>query len=263
MNRYTKEAFKLFEEQSENEKISIICSLALQAEKYSFSKPDCRFSHVQKIKQMIKANYQAKTIYGKRKAADANNEHDPYRDVKVWIAGGFTQHDEYSYRAIGSTSLKSAWYASYYESVEHKQLNAKWDAVKASLFSKKFGESSYGDAQLNHERLFDDEQHVYFIADDKNHRVKIGITINIERRLNEIKKKLGNPKLYILSVIWHGGLKLEQHLHEHFRNLRVHGEHLGVEWFSMNDELTQFIVELNRHGIKGPFVTDYLNFDNS
>lgn len=65
---------------------------------------------------------------------------------------------------------------------------------------------------------------VYVVGEAGSSVVKIGMTKNIRKRLGSIQTHYPRP----LEVLWthHGGIELEEFLHERFRRLRIHGE-----WF--------------------------------
>ncbi|MGW6865114.1 GIY-YIG nuclease family protein [Streptomyces sp. NPDC054901] len=68
-------------------------------------------------------------------------------------------------------------------------------------------------------------EQVYVIGPPGGRTVKIGVTIDLVRRLREIQ----NMSPVELKVLWStpGGLALEQALHGHFAEIRSHGE-----WFT-------------------------------
>jgi len=73
---------------------------------------------------------------------------------------------------------------------------------------------------------------IYFIGDD--HIVKIGISTNVERRLQQLQKiKSTQFKIY---HTFEGSFSHEKVLHERFKKYA-----LGGEWFLLNPEILEFI----------------------
>ncbi|MEE1931425.1 GIY-YIG nuclease family protein [Streptomyces sp. TRM 70351] len=70
---------------------------------------------------------------------------------------------------------------------------------------------------------------VYVIGSPGNWTVKIGVSVDLVRRLREIQ----NSSPVKLAVLWStpGGLALEQALHDHFAGIRSHGE-----WFAFTSD---------------------------
>ncbi|MEU1128339.1 GIY-YIG nuclease family protein [Streptomyces sp. NPDC005900] len=77
-------------------------------------------------------------------------------------------------------------------------------------------------------------EQVYVIGSPSNWTVKIGVSVDLVRRLREIQN-LSPTKL---KVLWStpGGLALEQALHDHFAGIRSHGE-----WFTFTSDPVQAV----------------------
>jgi len=75
---------------------------------------------------------------------------------------------------------------------------------------------------------------VYFIGNVEKQLVKIGHSVNIEKRITALRT--GFPyKLNILKVV-SGDYYIERKLHDKFKYLRLEGE-----WFELNNDLLNFI----------------------
>ena len=74
------------------------------------------------------------------------------------------------------------------------------------------------------------EGQVYFLHAPDVRRIKIGRSIDIERRLSEIRL-LSPVMLYLLGAV-PGGASVETAYHREWSHLRQHGE-----WFMATDEL--------------------------
>lgn len=73
------------------------------------------------------------------------------------------------------------------------------------------------------------ESVVYVIGDGRSGVVKIGTTSNLRKRL----KALQTGSAYELRVLWSfgGDVRLEEHLHRRYKDLRLEGE-----WFDFGDD---------------------------
>ena len=73
---------------------------------------------------------------------------------------------------------------------------------------------------------------VYVLVNPDNHRVKIGITENIEQRLLSLKHASGSEiYVYYLSKWLYSATALEKNAHKHFQSRRYIGE-----WFNISPE---------------------------
>lgn len=82
--------------------------------------------------------------------------------------------------------------------------------------------------------------HLYFMESDFG--IKIGISKQPNKRLVQIRQYAKNVKL--IKVIKHGG-SFEKHLHNKFKNQNIkNNPTYGIEWFYKNDDLINFIDEL-------------------
>jgi hypothetical protein len=87
-------------------------------------------------------------------------------------------------------------------------------------------------------RMYDDEQHVYFIK-TKN-RVKIGVARDPRRRLKTLQ--VGSPdKLELAGVLPFGGVYFEELLHEHYKAFHIHGE-----WYQFAKPIREHVAWLNK-----------------
>ena len=87
---------------------------------------------------------------------------------------------------------------------------------------------------------------IYFIQSGEKGPIKIGFTIDPEKRLGHLQ--CANPcELTLLKAI-HGDMEEERRLHEKFRHLRIRGE-----WFKPNRVLRAYIHKASRVGTpEGP-----------
>jgi len=78
---------------------------------------------------------------------------------------------------------------------------------------------------------------VYFIADRKAGAFKIGITKNVNKRLQELQTSSPN-KLEVIEVIENATHYTEQMLHERFKSSRLKGE-----WFRLYDTGDEILIQ--------------------
>ncbi len=116
-------------------------------------------------------------------------------------------------------------YEEYLENKKKEQEKEEEEEKRITLYMRKIKEQ---------EKKPKPPPHIYFIKSSSN-SIKIGITNNIERRIEQIQKTSG----FILSVegiIPYGGYDKEQELHELFNQYRI-----GNEWFIYSDEIKKYI----------------------
>lgn len=81
--------------------------------------------------------------------------------------------------------------------------------------------------------------YVYFMQVGDNGPIKIGHTVDLRKRL--VVTQVHNPYLVRLLCATDGGFKLEQELHEKFKD-----SHLFGEWFSPSEEIINYILPFER-----------------
>ena len=84
-----------------------------------------------------------------------------------------------------------------------------------------------------------DDQHLYFMKNEKTDEIKIGISIHPEVRRRQLERQHGN-KITILRVVASQGRSKEKELHLRFSAYRTHGE-----WFEPNKELVEYIENID------------------
>lgn len=77
---------------------------------------------------------------------------------------------------------------------------------------------------------------VYFIKNEDNGHIKIGHSIDPEKRLLDLQVS-NSARLSIISTR-DGGEPMEKHLHQKFAHLKIRGE-----WFTPGDDLLAYIQE--------------------
>lgn len=92
------------------------------------------------------------------------------------------------------------------------------------------------------------ESRVYFIEDESTSLIKIGFSIDVRRRIQQLAFSLNRPLILRAAVF--GGRPLERRLHRAFHKGRQQGE-----WFTATTELRTLIDVANRVGNDGPEVS--------
>ena len=83
--------------------------------------------------------------------------------------------------------------------------------------------------------------HLYFIESDFG--IKIGISKNVSKRLEQIKKYAPNSK--VIKTIKYAG-NFETNLHKKFKHINIKNNNLiGIEWFDKSVDLLEFISEID------------------
>jgi hypothetical protein len=75
---------------------------------------------------------------------------------------------------------------------------------------------------------------VYFIQNDRTFSIKIGVSVDVKRRLSALQTAT-QDRLQVVGVMSGGG-DLEREMHEKFAHLRLSGE-----WFSVSPMLLEFV----------------------
>lgn len=82
---------------------------------------------------------------------------------------------------------------------------------------------------------------VYFVTSADLTKVKIGKTIDMSRRFDDLVRS--NAEIVLLAAWTYGYGRLEIALHERFAQQRLHGE-----WFAVNKELAELILDVQATG---------------
>jgi hypothetical protein len=114
-----------------------------------------------------------------------------------------------------------------------------WERIKNNLCSPSLYRESYFGSPI----LIDDKSelnHVYFILDEPNDVVKIGVSVSPPQRLKQLV--VGDSTLKIIHVIEKKGYPLEKELHSKFSQYNNTSIHPGVEWFDYSPEIKDYII---------------------
>ena len=84
---------------------------------------------------------------------------------------------------------------------------------------------------------------VYFILDKQNDHIKIGVSNDVEKRLENLRKQRGAGELTLVCLL-EGGYELEKELHERFHEFRLYGE-----YFQYSEQIKAFIDKVRKSGL--------------
>ena len=80
-----------------------------------------------------------------------------------------------------------------------------------------------------------DDQHLYFMENERTGEIKIGISVHPEIRKRQLENECGE-KIKILKVLASEGRSMEKKLHSMFKDYKTHGE-----WFEPHSELLEYM----------------------
>lgn len=89
----------------------------------------------------------------------------------------------------------------------------------------------------------DTSQHLYFINDQENMQIKIGISYFPGIRIKQVERSYCRGSLSIMHIVKGGGRLLESELHQRFSSHKVEGER---EWFNYHDDIFSCISEFKQ-----------------
>lgn len=173
-----------------------------------------------------------------------------YRDNTTWYN---EDNQEYCFRLIAYSSDDAEQTPGYYLELGGGRIEEQTVSITSQVYSKivaATGHNSFGDDRYNNRyegnafdlELFDKlckkepvrkhNQKTYFIGSEALGFVKIGVALDVEKRLKQLQT--GHPhKLSVLLVL---DENIESALHEHFSEFRAEGE-----WFHYADPLKDYI----------------------
>ncbi|HBC3460261.1 TPA: GIY-YIG nuclease family protein [Vibrio parahaemolyticus] len=206
------------------------------------------------LRSYLAKNFEANTAYGRRLALKTNYDDDPLEPISVWIPNGRFNGDEWGfYSLLGNQTKCNRSIAELIKKNRYKLAIEKWDSIKQHLMSPAVGVKNYFvSPRLWYEPNLHEQQSVYFLLDESKGIVKIGISKDISRRMDAVKREYKTGSLTLLTVVLHGGPAVEKSLHKRFSDWLVDGK--GREWFKYEGELVEFIDELSQHTIKSEYL---------
>lgn len=93
-------------------------------------------------------------------------------------------------------------------------------------------------AKVKERRVQNRDAYVYFAKDPLTSLVKIGKSLDVEKRLYQLKKEVGS-ELQLLDVVKSSdAIVLEKEIHEQLHDRRVKGE-----WFTLSEEEVEKVVK--------------------
>ncbi|MCE2571822.1 GIY-YIG nuclease family protein [Motilimonas eburnea] len=261
MNALKKYVLQRFNAMSKPERIYIICKIT----ETDFYKDYClknrnRVVHFYLYNNAINAYlvryFEGGTIHGRRSPFDQTHENDRLSLITYQLPSTVFIHSKDSsfeplFHKVKTTELVRPFKVKQYESAMIKA----WLKAQPFLASSSMDpQGSYSLARLNYSNVFSSKQDVYFILDEENSMVKIGITSDLKNRLKAIKAQYRTGDLEVVSVVHAGGVEVERFLHHYFSDLQVKQAGKGNEWFHYCEVLYEFIRSLNECPIKSEFI---------
>jgi len=145
----------------------------------------------------------------------------PWKKAKALIGSLNTFYSKYSEKDIKAFQQAK-------NQRDKKEVAANW---------KIFGEDFYNDPQ---EALNQDKGYIYFLQCTKTKVVKIGKTISLRNRINQIKPQLPFKTKITHTIKTRNASILEELFHQVFQNKQLNGE-----WFELSKEDIQNIKTKN------------------
>ncbi|WP_180958432.1 GIY-YIG nuclease family protein [Vibrio sp. vnigr-6D03] len=206
------------------------------------------------LRRYLSKNFETNTVYGRRLALKTDYDDDRLDPISVWMPNGRFNCDKSGfYKLLGNQTKCNRAISEIIKKSRYMLAIKKWDSIKPYLMSPAVGvENYFVSPRLWYEPNLHEQQSVYFLLDESKGLVKIGISKNINNRMDAVKREYKTGPLTLLTVVLHGGLTVERSLHKKFSDWLVDGK--GREWFKYEGELVEFIDELSQYTIKSEYL---------
>lgn len=240
MNRYAAVAFAKYEASSLKEQLEFMQICSDDFKKIE-AKMRTKYDLMSALKHICKINISAVSISREPLSIhDVIEKPDPLELVEVFLySGEFTPDHRSHFCPLGhNVQVTKHRQAIILQYNERRMLNV-WESISQHLMSPSLKNAGgFGKAILKYKNL--PNQHVYFIKDGAQPRIKIGVSKHPQERLIQVSRQWGCVDAEILHVIHNGGMQIEEEMHEKFRHLRIK-EDMGREWFRADDEIYKYI----------------------
>lgn len=254
MNRYKYEALCLFRKMSDDEKCAVMHSV-MKSPRFSerLEKQESHFASNALFRAFCDefcSRFSAYTVFGRRVASQERSEGDLLEKVSVDVPSGhFTSSGylEYFLPLYRKVDV-SKEYVSFAQRLFEDKMVREWDRLSGALYSRMYCSERFDAAHLYYEPLYTDEQHVYFVSDESDSTIKIGISKNLSQRMVSLRNEFKSSSLKILTVAYNAGRQIETKLHQKFSQYRVEGK--GAEWFEDCESIRELVRDLNTMPIK-------------
>ncbi|MEZ2759576.1 GIY-YIG nuclease family protein [Providencia vermicola] len=183
---------------------------------------------------------------------------DKLKILHIWMpTGQFAPSRNGSYRPLGTHFVCTALMQPFLQKQQETCLEQAWQIALPLLLSPDISNDNvFTDPWLDYEPYLNGDTDVYFLLDESQERVKIGMSGNLRQRVDTLKQQ-HNASLRFISIIPAGGVETESALHLFFKKYRLNKKGLGREWFSYTDELREFIDTLNTYAIRSHCLKAY------
>lgn len=265
MNKAGKIAYSWLKTQGENEKIRFIAQALGSTEYQGFmqkNQPEKQHAHNLPLSflkwylpQKLVVNYHGEEL-SLRSVPEALG--DKLEILHTWMpTGQFAPSRHGSYIPLGTDFVCTALMRPYRQKQQEVCLEQTWQQAISLLRSPDVSNDDVFIAPwLDYEPYLKGETDVYFLLDEPQKRVKIGMSGNLRQRIDTLKQQ-HNASLCLVSIIPAGGVETESALHLYFKKHRLDEKGLGREWFTYSDELREFIDTLNTYAIRSNCLKAY------
>ncbi|MCA6942813.1 GIY-YIG nuclease family protein [Pectobacterium sp. CHL-2024] len=266
MNKAGKMAFSWLKAQSDIEKIRFIAQAIGSIEYQAFIKknrPDKQHSHNLPssflkwyLPQQLVTHYHGENVSLRSVPQKTGDKLEIFH---TWMpTGQFAPSRNGSYIPLGTDFVCTALMRPFLLKQQEACLTQAWQEAIPLLRSPDVSNDRvFTDPWLDYEPYLTGDADVYFLLDEPQQRVKIGVSGNLRQRVDTLKRQYDNSTLRFISIIPSGGVETESALHRFFHQYRVDKKRLGREWFSYTDELREFIDTLNTYAIRSHCLKAY------
>ena len=135
--------------------------------------------------------------------------------------------------------------ATLFAKAQEKCLEQAWQAALPLLLSPDISNGNEFTAPwLDYEPYLNGETDVYFLLDEPQERVKIGISGNLRQRVDTLKQQ-HNTNLRLISIIPAGGIETESALHLFFKKYRLDQKGLVESGFLIRMNYVNLSIKLS------------------
>ena len=160
-------------------------------------------------------------------------DNDKLAVKEVWMPCGlFAPSRHGSFVPLGYVFRYSSLIQRFVMKKQESLLEKAWRAALPWLRSPDvINVNSFTAPWLDYDPYLKNSGDVYFLLDEINNPVKIGVTNNLRQRYETLLRQVDAEELSLVSIIPHGGAETESALHRIFSIHRVEAKGLGREWF--------------------------------
>lgn len=245
MNKFAKYALKKLQEEDTAERDEFVHE-AYESAEYHNSMIKQRSGLSDEIRKMSAICYAIKHVVKLKTLNGLSNGYlnsgvDRLRvsDYELPIPKFYFNQEYNCYRPAYNSYQLNKIMGDYHHKQFKKEVVKKWAEVKVALLQPVFKK---GDTLMKPILEIDYGDHVYFIHDEENEQIKIGVSKQLNTRFRSIHTTMGREDLQVIKVIDVGGYELEAALHQFFGKHRIWSR---KEWFVDHPDIRSFIAQLD------------------